>query len=228
MHIPDGFIPIEQCIIYYIIVIIVGYFAVKWAKNNLDEKKLPLLAVLAAGIFAIQAMNIPIPWGTSGHMVGAAIVAILIGSPFAGFLVLSIVLIIQGIAFGDGGLTTLGVNIFNMGIIGSWVGYYGFKGLRSIISKTSVVFGFKSLKSNIADIPAVFIACFLSLFISAIVCTVELWLAGTFPLISGLYFMGLYHFVIGIVGEGIISTVVYTAINSIRPDLIDSRSETSG
>jgi cobalt/nickel transport system permease protein len=204
MHIPDGFIPIWQCVIYYILVIIVGYFAVKWANENLDDKKIPLLAVLAAGIFAIQAMNIPIPWGTSGHMVGAAIVAILLGSPFAGFLVLTIVLIIQGLVFGDGGITALGVNIFNMGVIGSFVGFYSFKGLKKFIG----------------NIPSVFIACFLSLLIPAIACVFELWIVGTFPLVLGLYFMGLYHFVIGIVGEGLISTIVYVGIQKTRPDLI--------
>ncbi|MDL2246581.1 cobalt transporter CbiM [Methanobrevibacter sp. OttesenSCG-928-K11] len=204
MHIPDGFIPIWQCVIYYIIIIVVGYFAVKWANEHLDDKKIPLLAVLAAGIFAIQAMNIPIPWGTSGHMVGAAIVAILLGSPFAGFLVLTIVLIIQGLVFGDGGITALGINIFNMGVIGSFVGFYSFKGLKKFIG----------------NIPSVFIACFLSLFISAIACVFELWFAGTFPLVAGLYFMGIYHFVIGIVGEGLISSIVYVGIQKVRPDLI--------
>ncbi|MCL2156671.1 MAG: cobalt transporter CbiM [Methanobrevibacter sp.] len=204
MHIPDGFIPLWQCIIYYIVVLIVGYFAVRWAKENLHEKQIPLLAVLAAGIFAIQAMNIPIPWGTSGHMVGAAIVAILIGSPFAGFLVLAVVLIIQGLAFGDGGLTTLGLNIFNMGILGSFIGFYSFKGLKAVLS----------------DIPSIFVASFLSLFIPAIACALELWIAGAFPLIAGLYFMGIYHFIIGIVAEGSISTIVYISINNIRPDLI--------
>lgn len=209
MHIPDGFIPLWQCAIYYIIIII-GYFAVNWAKNNLNEKQIPLLSVLAAGIFAIQAMNIPIPWGTSGHMVGAAIVGILLGSPFAGFLVLAVVLIIQSLAFGDGGITTLGANIFNMGVLGSFVGFYTFKGLKSVIS----------------DIPAVFIGCFFSLFIPAIVCVIELWLAGTFPLVAGLYFMGIYHFVIGLVGEGLISSIVYVAIRNIRPDLIATGSKT--
>lgn len=207
MHIPDGFIPLWQCIIYYIIVIIVGYFAVKWAREHLHEKQIPFLAVLAAGIFAIQAMNIPIPWGTSGHMVGAAIVAILLGSPFAGFLVLTVVLIIQGLAFGDGGITALGVNIFNMGIIGSFVGYYSFKGFKRFLS----------------NVPSVFIACFLSLFIPAIACALELWVAGTFPLVTGLYFMGIYHFVIGIIGEGLISTIIYVAINNVRPDLIATK-----
>jgi len=208
MHIPDGFIPLWQCAIYYIIIIIVGYFAVNWARNNLNEKQIPLLAVLAAGIFAIQAMNIPIPWGTSGHMVGAAIVGILLGSPFAGFLVLAVVLIIQALAFGDGGVTTLGANIFNMGVLGSFIGFYSFKGLKSIIS----------------DVPAVFIAAFLSIFIGALVCAIELWFAGTFPLIAGLYFMGIYHAVIGVVGEGLISSIVYVAIKGVRPDLIAKES----
>jgi len=207
MHIPDGLIPLWQCIIYYIIVIIVGYFAIRWARENLNEKQIPLLAVLAAGIFAIQAMNIPIPWGTSGHMVGAAIVAILLGSPFAGFLVLAVVLIIQGLAFGDGGITAMGANIFNMGVLGSFIGFYSFKGLKTFLS----------------DIPSVFIACFLSLLIPAVACVLELWVAGTFPLVAGLYLMGLYHFVIGIIGEGLISTVVYIAINNIRPDLIATK-----
>ena len=204
MHIPDGFIPLWQCAIYYIVIIIVGYFAVNWARNNLNEKQIPLLAVLAAGIFAIQAMNIPIPWGTSGHMVGAAIVGILLGSPFAGFLVLAVVLIIQALAFGDGGVTTLGANIFNMGVLGSFIGFYSFKGLKSLITA----------------IPAVFVACFLSIFIAAIVCAIELYVAGTFPLIAGLYFMGIYHAIIGLIGEGLISSIVYVAINGVRPDLI--------
>ena len=67
MHIPDGFIPLGQCAIYYVILIIALYFAGKWARANLDEKRIPLLAVLAAGIFAIMSMNMPIPFGTSGH-----------------------------------------------------------------------------------------------------------------------------------------------------------------
>ena len=65
MHIPDGFIPISQCIVYYVILIVALYFSVKWARSNLDEKRIPLLAVLAAGIFAIMSMNMPIPFYSS-------------------------------------------------------------------------------------------------------------------------------------------------------------------
>ena len=204
MHIPDGFIPLWQCAIYYIIILIVGYFAVKWARNDLKEKQIPLLAILAAGIFAIQFLNIPTPLGASGHMVGAALVAILLGSPFAGFLVLAVVLIIQGLVFGDGGITALGINIFNMGVLGSFVGFYSFKGLKSIIK----------------DIPAVFIASFLSLLIPALIIAIELWIAGRFPLKEGLILMGTYHIIIGIIAEGFISTIVYISIKNIRPDLI--------
>jgi len=204
MHIPDGLIPLWQCAIYYIIIIIVGYFAVKWAKNNLNEKQIPLLAVLSAGIFAIQALNIPTPLGASGHMVGAALVAILLGSPFAGFLVLTVVLIIQGLVFGDGGITALGINIFNMGVLGSFVGFYSFKGLKSYIK----------------DVPAVFVASFLSLLIPALVIAVQLWVAGSFPLIEGLYLMSIYHVIIGVVAEGLIGTIVYISLKKMRPDLI--------
>ncbi|MCL2688013.1 MAG: cobalt transporter CbiM [Methanobrevibacter sp.] len=204
MHIPDGLIPLWQCAIYYIIIIIIGYFAVKWAKNNLKEKQIPLLAVLAAGIFAIQALNIPTPLGASGHMVGAALVAILLGSPFAGFLVLTVVLIIQGLVFGDGGITALGINIFNMGVLASFIGFYSFKGLKSYIK----------------DIPSVFVASFLSLLIPALVIAIQLWFAGSFPLIEGLLLMGTYHVIIGVVAEGLISTIVYGSIKKMRPDLI--------
>jgi cobalt/nickel transport system permease protein len=202
LHIPDGFIPLWQCAIYYIITIIALYFALKWARENLDERTIPLFAVLAAGLFAIQAMNIPIPWGTSGHMVGAALIAIIFCSPWAAVLVLTIVLVLQGLIFGDGGLTALGANIFNMGIIGGFVGYYTFMGTRKL-----------------GKIPAVFIAAWASIFIAAIATAIELYLAGTFPLKEGLLLMGTYHAIIGIV-EGIITVVVILGIQSLRPDLL--------
>ena len=122
MHIPDGFIPISQCLIYYVILIVALYFSVKWARSNLDEKRIPLLAVLAAGIFAIMSMNMPIPFGTSGHMVGGALVAIVFLAPEAAVLVFTVVLLIQALIFGDGGITALGANVLNMAIIGGSVG----------------------------------------------------------------------------------------------------------
>ena len=135
MHIPDGFLPLWQAGIYYIITIVALYFALQWAKQNLDEKRVPLMAVLAAFIFAIQAMNIPIPWGTSGHMLGAALVAIVFGSPWAAVLVLAVVITIQGFFFGDGGITALGANILDMGVIAGFTGF----GVFTLLKKSKLI-----------------------------------------------------------------------------------------
>jgi len=205
LHIPDGFIPFPQYLVYWVIALAALYFSMQWARRDLKERQIPLFAVLAAGIFAIQAMNIPIPWGTSGHMVGAALVAIIFASPWAAVLLLSIVLILQGLIFGDGGITALGANIFNMGIIGGFAGYYLFSALRS---------------TN--EIIAVILASWASIFLAAIACAVEMWIAGTFPLTQGLWMMGLYHAVIGII-EAAITVVVVLAIQSARPDLFSFR-----
>jgi len=203
MHIPDGFIPLWQCAIYYVILIVALYFSLRWARKNLDEKMVPLMAVLAAGIFAIMSMNVPIPWGTSGHMVGGALVAILFCAPEAAVIIFTLVLLVQGLFFGDGGLTALGANVLNMGVIGGFVGLYTFKALRKPIGK----------------IPSIFVASWLAIFLAAEAVAVEMWLAGTFPLGLGLMFMGLYHSIIGII-EGILTVLVILALEKTRPDLL--------
>lgn len=203
MHIPDGFIPLWQCAIYYVIVFIALYFSLKWARNNLDEKMVPLMAVLAAGIFAIMTLNIPIPGGTSGHMVGGALVAIIFCAPEAAVIIFTLVLLVQAISYADGGVTALAANIINMGIVGGVVGLYSFKALRKLIGK----------------IPSLFIASWLSIFMASVAVTVELWLAGTFPLVQGLILMGGYHAIIGVI-EGILTVVVILAIEKTRPDLL--------
>ncbi|MGZ7043621.1 MAG: cobalt transporter CbiM [Methanobacterium sp.] len=203
MHIPDGFIPLWQCAIYYIILFVALYFSLKWARKNLDEKLVPLMAVLAAGIFAIMSLNIPIPFGTSGHMVGGALVAIIFCAPEAAIIVFTLVLLVQGLFFGDGGLTALGANVIDMGIIGGFIGLYTFKALRKPVGK----------------IPAIAIASWLSIFMAAEAVAVQMWLAGTFPLVGGLIAMGLYHAFIGII-EAIITVVVIVALESLRPDLL--------
>ncbi len=135
MHIPDGFIPLWQCAIYYVIAIIFLFFAFRWSRANLNERNIPLMAILAAFIFAIMSINIPVPFGTSGHMVGAAMVAIIFMSPWAGVICIALVLLVQALFFGDGGVTTLGANIINMGIIGSFVGFYGWGFLKKFLPK---------------------------------------------------------------------------------------------
>ena len=203
MHITDGFIPIAQCLVYYVILIVALYFSVKWARSNLDEKHIPLLAVLAAGIFAIMSMNMPIPFGTSGHMVGGALVAIVFMAPEAAVLVFTAVLLIQALFFGDGGITALGANVLNMGIVGGCVGLYTFKGLKDIIGKY----------------PSIFVAAWLATLVAAVVAAIEMAIAGTFPLTVGIASMALYHAFIGII-EGVLTVIVIYALEKFRPDLL--------
>ena len=203
MHIPDGFIPISQCIIYYIILIVALYFSVKWARSNLDEKRIPLLAVLAAGIFAIMSMNMPIPFGTSGHMVGGALVAIVFCAPEAAVLVFTVVLIIQALVFGDGGITALGANVLNMAIIGGCTGLYTFK----------------ALKDKVGIYAASGIGAWLATVLAALACAIEMAIAGTFPLVLGVASMVTYHIFIGII-EAVLTVIVIWALQKYRPDLL--------
>jgi cobalt/nickel transport system permease protein len=108
MHIPDAFIPIWQGSIYWIIALVFVVLALRWARKEMSEEKIPLLAVLAAGIFALQSFNLPVTMGTTGHLGGGALAAIILGSPFAAVFILTLVLIVQGVLFGDGGITTMG------------------------------------------------------------------------------------------------------------------------
>lgn len=212
MHIPDAFMPLPQAAIYWIIALIFVALALKWAKNELSEDRIPLVAVLAAGIFAIQAFNLPVGMGTSGHLVGGALAAIVLGSPYAAVFILTLVLIIQGLIFGDGGLTTMGANIINMGVVGGFVGYYGYTTLKGITKNTYISAGV-----------AAWCACFLA----ALLCAVEMAIAGTFPLVPGLVAMGVYHAAIGII-EGIITALVIYLIHASRPDLLADSAEAGG
>ncbi|MCL7413920.1 MAG: cobalt transporter CbiM [ANME-2 cluster archaeon] len=208
MHIGDGLIPLGQSVIYWLIALVFIVKSLEWARKDMDEMKVPMLAALAAGIFAIQAMNIPIPWGTSGHMMGAALAAIILGSPFAAVLLLTLVLVVQGVVFADGGITVMGANIVNMGVVGGFIGFYSYNSLKNSIGMTA----------------ASFAAGWLSIFITALVCAIQMYLAGTFPLREGLLFMGLYHAVIGVVGEGAITAIALNRIMAVRPDVVSEKS----
>jgi len=206
MHIPDAFIPIPQAAVYWIIALIFLALAIRWAKSEMSEDKIPLIAVLAAGIFALQGFNLPVSMGTSGHLVGGALAAIVLGSPFAAVFILSLVLVIQGLIFGDGGLTTMGANIINMGVIGGFVGYYTFHGLNGVLKNPFISAG---------------VAAWFACLIPSLACAVEMFIAGTFPLVPGLLAMGIYHAAIGII-EGIVTAVVIYLLSKARPDLVNS------
>ncbi|MDO8871960.1 MAG: cobalt transporter CbiM [Methanoregula sp.] len=206
MHIPDAFIPIWQGAIYWIIALVFIALALRWARKDLNEEKLPLVAVLAAAIFALQSFNLPVSMGTSGHLVGGALAAIILGSPFAAVFILTLVLIVQAVLFGDGGITTMGANIINMGVIGGFVGFYTFKGLMGATKSMPI---------------SAFVAAWLACLIPSLACAVEMFLAGTFPFTEGLIAMGIYHAIIGVI-EGIVTVAAIYLITTARPDLVDT------
>ncbi len=207
MHIPDAFMPIWQGAIYWIIALIFIVLALRWAKREMTEEKIPVVAVLAAAVFALMSFNLPVSMGTSGHLLGGALVAIVLGSPFAAVFILTLVLIVQGVLFGDGGIVAMGANIINMGVIGGFVGYYSFHGLFKVTKNIALSAG-----------PAAWLACF----IPAEACAVEMFVAGMFPLREGLIAMGLYHALIGII-EAVITVLVLVLVLKVRPDLVDEK-----
>ncbi|MBI5969806.1 MAG: cobalt transporter CbiM [Deltaproteobacteria bacterium] len=126
MHIPDGYLGPKTCIAFYAVMAPVWYIASSRAQKSLKAAQLPILALGAAFTFVIMMFNIPVPGGSSGHMVGAVVVAIALG-PWAGVVAMTLTLTLQAFLFGDGGLTALAANSFNMGVVMSFSGYYVYR-----------------------------------------------------------------------------------------------------
>jgi cobalt/nickel transport system permease protein len=122
MHIPDGYLSPSTCAVAYAAAVPFWYIALQRVKRLLNTRLVPLLAVFSAFSFVIMMFNLPLPGGTTGHAVGVGIAVVVLG-PWAALLAISIALLIQALFFGDGGITTLGANCFNMAIIGSLVAY---------------------------------------------------------------------------------------------------------
>ncbi len=135
MHIPDGYLGPSICVAGYAVMVPVWSLALSKVNKTLEAKQVPLLAIGAAFSFVIMMFNIPIPGGTSGHAVGAVLVAILLG-PWAATISVSVALIIQALLFGDGGITSIGANCFNMAFVLPFVGYMIYR-LISIGSSTT-------------------------------------------------------------------------------------------
>ncbi|MBW7957519.1 MAG: cobalt transporter CbiM [Deltaproteobacteria bacterium] len=128
MHIPDGYLSPATCGVFYAAMAPVWYFASKRAEKALKLREMPIFALGAAFVFVIMMFNIPLPGGSSGHMVGGAVVAIALG-PWAGIIAMSLALAIQAFLFGDGGLLTLAANCFNMAVVMSLSGYVIYRAL---------------------------------------------------------------------------------------------------
>lgn len=136
MHIPDGYLGPPTCGVFYAVMIPIWTVASKVVKKTLQSKQVPLLAIGAAFSFVLMMFNVPIPGGSTGHAVGGVLIAILLG-PWAACIALTVVLVVQALIFGDGGITALGANCFNMGFVVPFVGYYVYKMISLKSSVTS-------------------------------------------------------------------------------------------
>jgi cobalt/nickel transport system permease protein len=193
LHIPDGFLSFPVWSSAALITTAAVAISVKKTKLTEDSEQIPMIGIVTAFIFAAQMINFPVAGATSGHLAGGVLAAILFG-PWVATLVMSSVIIIQSLFFQDGGITAIGANILNVGIIAPWVGY----GIYSL---------FRRFTSNFIKISSIFFAAWASLVAAAIAVAFELYLSGIVSLGIALKAMITWHAIIGI-GEGIITVAV--------------------
>jgi cobalt/nickel transport system permease protein len=204
LHIPDGFLNLVVSIICWAITVVMIGMAVSRTNKSLGEKQVPLMGIMAAFIFAAQMINFPVAGGTSGHLLGGALAAIVLG-PWAGMLVMTAVIAVQGLLFQDGGLLVMGANILNMGLLTAAIGY----GLyRSVMNKS------QTTKLAVAGV-----AAWLSVMAGALATALQLWLSGTSNLQTVVIAMLGVHAVIGF-GEALITVAALSFILRTRPDLL--------
>lgn len=207
MHIPDGFLSHGINAATFVISAGACAYGVKKVNRTFGERDVPLMGVTAAFVFAAQMLNFPIAGGTSGHFLGAVFSSVLLG-PWAGLIIMTIVLLVQCLGFADGGLTAIGSNIFNMGVIGALGGYSIFSLLYSLFQKSRKGF-----------LIALSISSWFSIVLGSAAAAVELAVSGTSPLQITLPAMAGIHAIIGI-GEAIITTTAVSLILKTRPDLV--------
>ncbi len=208
MHIPDGFLSASVWIATDVAAVpAVGYF-VRRTQMSFDESRVPLLGVMGAFVFAAQVINFPVGAGTSGHLVGGALLALTLG-PNAAAVVMTAILAVQALVFQDGGITALGANIMNMAVAGVWLGYFPVM--------------------LIGDRPhfrraAIFLGGWLSLFGGALLATIELSLSRVAPMGPLFASMLGIHALTGI-AEGAITVAALEAIGRLSPKFVFARGE---
>ncbi|KQX11769.1 cobalt ABC transporter permease [Streptomyces sp. Root431] len=209
MHVPDGFINAPVSAVAGVVAAGAVAVSLRGARRELDERTAPLAGLVAAFIFAVQMLNFPVAAGTSGHLLGGALAAILVG-PWTGVLCIAVVLLMQGILFADGGLTALGVNITVMGVVTVVVAYALFRGLVLVLPRTRRSVTVASFAAALVSVPA-----------AAAAFTLVYAIGGTtdVPLSKVLTAMVGVHVLIGI-GEAVITMLTVGAVVAVRPDLV--------
>ncbi|MFD4635150.1 energy-coupling factor ABC transporter permease [Streptomyces sp. NPDC058284] len=209
MHVPDGFINVPVSAAAGVVAAGAVAVSLKGARRELDERTAPLAGLVAAFIFAVQMLNFPVATGTSGHLLGGALAAILVG-PFTGVLCVSVVLLMQGVLFADGGLTALGVNISDMAIVTTVVAYLVFRGLVKALPRGRRSITVASFAAALLSVPAAAVAFTL---IYAVGGTTDVSLGKVATAMVGV------HVLIGI-GEAVITALTVGAVIAVRPDLV--------
>jgi cobalt/nickel transport system permease protein len=207
LHIPDGFLSPGVAVAAGLLAAAAIAYGLRVANVELDDARVPLLGVVAAFIFAAQMLNFPVAGGTSGHFLGATLAAVLLG-PWIACLVMSVVLVVQCFAFADGGVSALGANILNMGVLGALLAGYLVVGAEKVLPRTRAAF-----------LGTVGVVAWLAVMIGAAATSLELAVSDTIPLGTVLPAMLGVHALIGI-GEAIITVTAVAAILASRPDLV--------
>ena len=219
MHMSDGIVNAPTSVMFAVIAVIALGLCGWKARAELDERTVPLAGLVAAFIFAVQMVNFPILPGVSGHLLGGALAAILVG-PYTGALCIAIVLVVQSLLFADGGVTALGMNIVNMAIIGVAIGYgiavAGYSAARYSVARRS---------AGDPPVPVIgligFLAGLIGTVFAAMGFVLEYAIGGVAPASMGAVagYMLVTHVLIG-VGEGVITAVTVMAVARARPDLV--------
>jgi len=206
MHIPDGFLGVPEAVVIAGVSVLVLGVAARRAEGAIERGAGPVVGVVAAGVFAAQMLNWPIPGGTSAHFVGGALIAILLG-PHLGALAMASVVATQAFLFGDGGVLALGANVFNMAIVDVYVAYFVYRVLRPY-NESVAVFG----------------AGWLGITAAALAAGIELGLSQAFAydLVTTVTIMGGGHLILGLI-EGAITILVFRAVVATRPDVFQER-----
>ncbi len=204
LHIPDDFLSIGVSIVCWVITVAVLYAAISKTNKSLGEKQIPLMGVMAAFIFAAQMINFPVLGGTSGHLLGGALAAIVLG-PWAGMLVMTAVIAVQALLFQDGGLVVMGANILNMGLVTAAIGYGLYRGADQ--------------QSKRVKLAVTGLAAWLSVMAAALLTSLQIWLSGNAKLEIIFPAMMFVHAFIGI-GEALITVAALSFILQTRPDIL--------
>jgi cobalamin biosynthesis protein CbiM len=209
MHIPDGFIDTGVALAADVIAVGTVGVCLKKAADTMEDKQAPLAGLVAAFVFAVQMLNFPVAAGTSGHLLGGVLAAVLVG-PWLGAICIALVLVVQALFFADGGISALGLNIVNMALIGALGGYAVFVAIRRVTPKT---------KGMVVTVSA--IAAGISVVMASIGFWIEYALGGVGQVSLRTVFAAMVgtHFLIGI-GEALITGLTIGAVMAVRPDLV--------